>query len=398
MKHLAGPIRHYAWGSRTALAALQGRPEPSPEPEAELWLGAHPTAPSQMADGQLLTDAIAANPVATLGATAVERFGARLPYLLKVLAAAQPLSLQAHPDAEQARAGFALDAGLPDGDRRYVDPYHKPEVLVALDQFEALCGFRRPAQSAELLAAFAVAELAPVIEALSLPGEAAALCRAVEIIMRWPADRRGTLVSTVADAGGRLRRVDAPIFGLAADLAMLYPADVGVVLALLLNHVRLQPDEAVFMPAGNLHAYLRGVGIEIMAASDNVLRGGLTPKHVDVEELLRLLRYEVLDEPVLRGHDVAPGIVGWAAPVDEFSLLKATATVRGEAVTVPATGPRILLCVAGPARCRAGDSTIVLSTGEAAFVGAAEPEAVIEAVSVEPEAGAVTVFAASPHA
>jgi mannose-6-phosphate isomerase len=351
---LQSRIQPYAWGSHTAIAALQGRPGPTAAPEAELWLGAHPSAPST-AGGVPLDQLIAADPVRALGPSTVERFGPRLPFLLKVLAAAQPLSLQAHPDADQAAAGHARDPA------NYVDPYHKPELLVALDEFDALCGFRDPIETAAQLAALGRPGLAPLIEVL----RGAGLQAAVAFIFGQPA----SLVDEVA------------AHPLAATLAAKYPGDVGVVLALLLNHVHLRPGEAVFMPAGNLHAYLRGTGVEIMAASDNVLRGGLTSKRVDAPELMRVLRYEVLADPVVQPEPVAPGLDAWRPPVAEFALYRATPA--GSPVTLPGAGPRIVLCVAGPATLNGTP----LPSGQAAFLPATDPPAVVT--------GDTTVFQAS---
>jgi mannose-6-phosphate isomerase len=344
---LRSRIQPYAWGSRTAIAALQGRPVPSAGPEAELWLGAHPSAPS-IAGGRPLTDLIVDDPAGTLGASTVERFGPRLPFLLKVLAAAEPLSLQAHPDASQAAIGYVQDPV------NYVDPYHKPELLVALDGFEGLCGFRDPDETASSLAALNVPDAAPLIEVLRGKG----LRDAVELVLGLPAG--SSLVDEIAAA-----------HPLAGALAARYPGDPGVVLALLLNHVHLRPGEAVFMPAGNLHAYLRGTGVEIMAASDNVLRGGLTAKRVDAAELMRVLRYEVLADPVVRPEPVGPGLVAWRPPVAEFALYRATPA--GSPVTLPGDGPRIVLCVAGTASL----GPVALRSGEAVFVPATDPPVVV---------------------
>lgn len=356
---LDGQVRDYAWGSRTAIARIQGRPAPSPGPEAELWLGAHPSAPATLPDGPL-PQALAADPVGLLGADVVQAYGVRLPYLLKLLAADAPLSLQAHPDGVRARERYA--AGHPG----YTDPYHKPELLVAVDEFDALCGFRDPALSADHLESLGVDALKPVVLALRDDR----LHDAVELLMSWPGPERAELVAAVAAA--------EPV---AAELAGFYPDDLGVVVALLLNRVRLAPDEAVWMPAGNLHAYLRGTGIEIMAASDNVLRGGLTPKRVDVPELLRVLRFEVLADPVVRPVPVAPGVVTWPAPVPDFALYKAS--VAGTPVTVPGGGPRIVLCLSGPVEV----SGLSLAPGRAAFVGASEPPVCCEGHGVVFQAG-----------
>ena len=349
MQPLYGQVRDYAWGSRSVIAALQGRPVPSPGPEAELWLGAHPAAPSTLPSGPL-PDALTGDPAGLLGSAVVEEFGERLPYLFKLLAAAEPLSIQAHPDPVRAREAHA--AGHPG----YADPYHKPELLVAVDDFEALCGFRDPSGSADELDRLGVDALKPMIEALRTGTVEQRLRGAVELLMSWPDPERAELVRAVAAADP-----------FAARLAGHYPGDVGVVVALLLNRVWLGADEAVWMPAGNLHAYLRGTGIEIMAASDNVLRGGLTPKPMDVRELLRVLRFEVLDDPVVRPVPVGPGVLTWPAPVREFALHKAT--VAGEPVRLPGQGPRILLCLAGAVRL----DGLSLARGEAAFVPATEP-------------------------
>lgn len=372
MQPLVGRIRTYAWGSRTSLAQLTGRPQPSAGPEAELWFGAHPDDPSAMPDGSLL-DALTADPEGLLGADVVREFGPRLPYLLKVLAAEAPLSLQAHPDA--ARAAVAFDAAHPG----YTDRYHKPELLVALEEFDALCGFRDPSTSADALAGLRVPALAPVVEALRAPVPVEQqLRRAVELLMEWPVEERQSLVADVA-AGGE---------PLVKDLGERYPGDVGVVVTLLLNRVRLGADEAVFMPAGNLHCYLCGFGVEAMAASDNVLRGGLTPKRVDVPELLRVLRFEVLEQPVLSPVPVGPGVLTWPVPVREFALYKASVGGPDQAgsgpVRLPASGPRLVLGVTGAVTATSGAGSLPLAPGGALFVGAGEPPVEVS--------GAGTVF------
>ncbi|MCM0676917.1 mannose-6-phosphate isomerase, class I [Micromonospora phytophila] len=367
MELLYGPIRDYAWGSRSAIAELQGRPVPSDGPEAELWLGAHPGGPATVdrdGDRVSLTELLLAEPEHWLGERVLGRFGTRLPFLLKVLAADAPLSLQAHPDAEQARAGHAADAVRPDGHRNYVDPYHKPELLVALSPMEALCGFRDPAVSAEVLAAFGVPALAPVLAALRTGP--AGLRDAVRLLLSWPAAERDGLVAAVASA-----LVDGADAELVRQLAAAYPGDPGVLVALLLNRVRLAPGEAIWMPAGNLHAYLRGTGVEIMAASDNVLRGGLTPKRVDVEELLRVLRFEVLIDPVVPALEVAPGVATWPVPVEDFALHRVTVGGGLPEVTLSVPGPRVVLCRGGELSVDDGTGAVALAPGQAAVGTAA---------------------------
>ncbi|MDG4808017.1 mannose-6-phosphate isomerase, class I [Micromonospora sp. WMMD1120] len=370
MEPLYGPIRDYAWGSRSAIALLQGRPVPSAGPEAELWLGAHPGGPATVDRAGLrvsLCDLVRDEPGQWLGQQVSERFGGRLPFLLKVLAADAPLSLQAHPDAEQARAGYEAEAGLPAEQRNYSDPHHKPELLVALTPFEALCGFRDPGESAEALAAFGVPELAPVVAALR--DGPAGLATAVRTLLNWPVARRHELLGAVVSASA-----DSPDAELAHRLAKAYPGDPGVLVALLLHHVRLVPGEGIWMPAGNLHAYLSGCGVEIMAASDNVLRGGLTPKRVDVDELLRVLRFEVLDEPVRAAQPVGPGVDWWPVPVDDFALHRVRVDAALPSVTLPLPGPRVVLCAEGSITVDDGAGALTLVSGEAAIgTAAGEP-------------------------
>ncbi|MGH3737514.1 MAG: mannose-6-phosphate isomerase, class I [Micromonosporaceae bacterium] len=407
MWRLEGRIRPYAWGSRTGIAALQGRPAPSPGPEAELWLGAHPDDPSLLVregdttlgaprggdttlgahregDTTLLA-AIEADPEGMLGAGTVKRFGPRLPYLLKLLAAEAPLSLQAHPDLAQARAGYAAEQAarvpLSAPVRNYSDPNHKPELLVAVGEFVALCGFRPVAGAAALLDGLRLPVLSATVDRLA----AGELRTAVTGLYRLDAASRAELVAGVA-AGSAQRATTAPEYAEAAALAARYPGDVGVVVSFLLNRVVLAPGEAIFMPAGNPHAYLRGVGVEVMASSDNVLRGGLTSKHVDVPELLRVLRFTELDEPRVAARPVAEplarpvaepppvarpvaeGVVWWPVPVPDFRLLHARLT--GGEVTLPVPGdpsPRIVFCLTGEVRLAGAAGELTLTAGQAGF-------------------------------
>jgi mannose-6-phosphate isomerase len=379
---LRGVIRPYAWGSRTSLAELQGRPAPTDAPEAELWLGAHPGDPSTVAgpDGPVsLAQLIGDDPKGQLGAEVADEFGPRLPYLMKVLAAAAPLSLQAHPDAAYAKQAYAAQEADPDAPRNYTDAYHKPEMLVALTPFDALCGFRAPDVSAAVLEELRIPRLAPVVAALR--AGPAGLRDAVRELLSWPADDRAQLIDDVVAAATTATRYDQSN-ALAVDLARHYPGDPGVLVALLLNQVRLAPGEAIWMPAGNLHAYLSGTGVEIMAASDNVLRGGLTPKRVDVEELLRVLRFEVLDDPILPATPVAPGVVTWRVPVREFALHRVELTPAAPPLRLPGEGPRIVLGTRGDVFvAEAVDGTPVeVTPGTAAYVPAETGPATVAGV------------------
>lgn len=360
---LDNPIQNYAWGSRTRLAKLLGHP-PAAQPEAELWIGAHPKAPSRLSDGRSLLDAIRSDPEGMLGAEALARFGARLPFLLKVLAVDAPLSLQAHPSLEQAARGFAreerarvpLDAPA----RTYKDDNHKPELLCALTPFEALSGFRPADEAAQLFAALGVASHELVAE---LRGAAPdALERAFSRLMTLPADARGSVVSDVlsrcerAASSGNAGPFAASI-AWAVKLGASYPGDVGAVASLLLNHVSLAPLEGIFLEAGRLHAYLSGMGVELMANSDNVLRGGLTPKHVDVPELLNVLRFDappVLPTPTVR---LGSGEVCYLTPAPEFRLSRIDLAPERDFVAA-ITGPEILLCIDGQASVELGAPTV----------------------------------------
>jgi mannose-6-phosphate isomerase len=315
-----------------------------------------------------LVDILAAEPRRWLGDEVIGRFGPRLPFLLKVLAAEMPLSLQAHPNEEQARAGYAAETAVAaTAHRNYVDPNHKPEVLVALSPFEALCGFRDPAVSADVLDAFDVPALKPVVSVLRTGP--VGLREAVDALLTWPEADREALVHAVATADVSL--AFASQAALVRYLAGQYPGDPGVLVALLLNHVNLAPGEAIWMPAGNLHAYLRGAGVEIMAASDNVLRGGLTAKHVDVPELLRVLRFEVLDNPVVASVPVAAGVVTWPVPIEDFALhaVRLDEAVPQARLALP--GPRVVLGRAGRVEVRDGAGGVTVGPGEAA-VGPAD--------------------------
>ena len=359
MERLTGVVQRYAWGSPTAIPALLDVPADG-EPWAELWFGAHPSAPSHLPDSRRLDAAIAADPTHWLGAAAAHRFDGELPYLVKVLAAAEPLSLQVHPSAAQAAAGFAREneRGVPrhSAERHYRDPHHKPEILCALTPFDALCGFRPVDETVALLRLLArrgARGVEPLADLLGgAAGEAAAgtLAYAVGSLLTMPAgDQRHLVDETAAACAGD----DSPwamATGWMLRLAERYPGDAGCVVALLLNCVRLQPGEAIHLDAGALHAYLGGTGVEVMASSDNVLRGGLTSKHVDVRELLDVLDATPLVDPVLRpvaDGDGDDGVLRFATRDAEFAL--STVTARGETVSGDGTadGPEIVLCTAG---------------------------------------------------
>jgi mannose-6-phosphate isomerase len=371
MWQLTNTVRHYPWGSHTVIPELLGELTPAEEPYAELWVGAHPDAPSVLSTGTPLDKAISAEPDLFLGPAVRERFGGRLPFLLKVLAAERPLSLQAHPTTEQAQAGFAAEetAGIPreDPKRTFKDPCHKPELLLALTEFEALCGFRPVEESLHCLAKLQVPVLKPTIAALARGGLRAAI---PQLIALTP-ELRDELVTAVAAAASRFVAAHDPEFintyRWAAALAETYPGDPGVVISLMCNHLKLAPGEAVFLPAGNLHAYLSGAGVEVMASSDNVLRGGLTGKHVDLAALIEVLDFTDGRVPVL--HPVlGPGGLRYPVPVEDFDLTRIQ--LDAQSGTITTGGPQVLLCTEGGTRLTSAGETLTLGKGGAAFVPA----------------------------
>jgi mannose-6-phosphate isomerase len=375
MWQLTNAVRHYPWGSRTVIPELLGQPSPAERPHAELWMGAHPGDPSVLDDGRPLDKAIAVDPEVLLGARVAERFGPRLPFLLKVLAADSPLSLQAHPSLEQAQAGYHAEeaAGIPleDATRTFKDPFHKPELILALTTFEALCGFRPVEGSLHCLAKLEVPELKPTIAALARGGLRAAVLQ----LLTLEPERRTELVEAVAESASRFVAAQDPEFintyRWAARLAAAYPGDPGVVISLMCNHLKLEPGEAVFLPAGNLHAYLSGAGIEVMAGSDNVLRGGLTGKHVDLAALIEVLDFTDGRVPTLWPVP-GPGGMRYPVPVEDFDLTRADVR-EGEPATLTTSGPQVVLCTEGTAVLASADGELELQKGRSAFIPAGAP-------------------------
>ncbi|MEV6265352.1 mannose-6-phosphate isomerase, class I [Streptomyces sp. NPDC051784] len=377
MDRLSNTVRPYAWGSTTAIPELLGTP-PTGEPQAEMWMGAHPGAPSRLTRSpegdaagqgeQSLTDVIAADPERELGPEAVRAFGPRLPFLLKLLAAGAPLSLQVHPDLSQAKQGYADEEarGIPmDAPHRtYKDANHKPELICALTPFDGLCGFRRPTEAAELIAALGVDSLKPYVDLLQARPEDEALREVLTAILTADPDEMTHTVAEAAEAAERLGGAHAPY----AEIARHYPGDAGVIAAMLLNYVQLQPGEAMFLGAGVPHAYLAGLGVEIMANSDNVLRCGLTPKHIDVPELLRIVRFEATEPGILRPEAAPSGEELYETPVDEFRLSRFVLPAGAAPLDLTMPTPQILLCTAGTPK--AGE--IALAPGESVFVPADE--------------------------
>ncbi|SEQ20692.1 MULTISPECIES: mannose-6-phosphate isomerase, class I [Micrococcaceae] len=401
MYEIENVLRDYAWGSTTAIAALLGRPE-SGRPEAELWIGAHPDSPSvarvpEDGSATALDALISRDPEHFLGSDSVARFGPRLPFLAKVLAAAQPLSLQVHPSLDQARAGFAREnaQGLaPDApNRNYRDDNHKPEMIFALTPFEALCGFRPAARTREILqhvaAAFDQVEGEPpaligtLLEDLRAGDEGAGLRAAFERLItggQSVADDTAQVVAALL-AGAPLAPYETEL-ATVISLNEKYPGDPGVLISLLLNRISLEPGEAVYLPAGNVHAYLHGLGVEVMASSDNVLRGGLTPKFVDVPELLRTIDFQPVAVPMLQAERTVMDQELFRPPFEEFQLQRIELAPDAGPVPLAQSGAAVVIVVAGDIYLDSPKGDLQLSRGGSAFLPAAEAP-----VNVHPVAG-----------
>ncbi len=385
MELMRNRIRPYAWGSRTAIAELLGEPVPSAHPQAELWLGAHPGDPSELlinGGSHRLDEVIAADPEGQLGPVVAERWSGRLPFLLKVLAADQPLSLQAHPTQAQAAAGYAVEdaAGIPlnHPNRNYRDRFHKPELICALTEFTALCGFRDPEITVAVLAELAVPQLNGYLALLSGQPDADGIRALFSTFMTLPQRRLDALLEAALGAAATkvaAGSVHAADYRVLLDLGERYAGDPGVIASLMLNRIVLEPGQALYLPAGNLHAYLAGVGIEVMANSDNVLRGGLTPKHVDVPELMRVLDFTSGEREILEGVDRGRHEVVYPTAAAEFELsrLDLDGPDGGAMVSLPTGSPQVLLCTEGSAELADGAGrTLDLRRGQSAWIPAAD--------------------------
>lgn len=386
---LRNSIQDYAWGSTNFIPDLLGYENPEMRPQAELWMGAHPKAPSSLVVNgkeRALDELIRERPVEVLGEETAARFGPRLPFLFKVLSAAQPLSIQAHPDAEQAREGFEAENGrgipLDASYRNYRDASHKPEVICALTPFWAMCSFRQASELASEVHSLSAAKrfygYAGAAVSDTDPGT---LQRVFRQLISLDRDEMRLLIHEVVSI---VSHRSEERYRWVGRLAEQFPDDFGTLCPLLLNVVRLEPGEALFLGSGELHAYLLGSGIELMANSDNVLRGGLTGKHVDISELLSVLRFKGHRLDVMKGIESGPGVARYPAPVSEFMLdrvlLEPGATLAEDVIS----GVEIGVCTAGSAslfwqpgresmKVGKGDSWIVLAdTSSYSIIGEAE--------------------------
>jgi len=371
-------VQEYAWGSHTAIAELLGNGSPSKTPQAELWMGAHPKAPSMVkCDGNWISllKLIEQNPGHLLGKKVAVKFNNRLPYLFKVLAAAKPLSIQAHPSVDQAKQGFEWEnrQGIPlDAyNRNYKDDNHKPECICAMTRFRALNGFRKISSIFGLMEKICPKGLKKQLGALRGQQSPMALKNFFQSLMTMNHKQKTQIISHAVSNAKKFTD-DDPAYRWMIDLHKQYPSDVGVFSPILLNLICLEPGQAMFLPAGELHAYLDGVGIELMANSDNVLRGGLPTKHIDVPELLNVLNFEERKVNILKTEQINECERLYESHAEEFVL--SIIHVR-EGITYNSSAHRsieILLCTDGKATITdlEKNDTIVIEKGKSIIIPA----------------------------
>jgi mannose-6-phosphate isomerase len=352
---LRNVIQEYAWGSKTAIGELLGKPVPSDKPQAELWMGAHPKAPSQVfADGRWrsLLEVLREYPREVLGKMPAERFGDTLPFLFKVLAAAKPLSIQAHPNKEQARSGFLREneLGIPldAPDRNYKDDHHKPEIICALTNFWALSGFRPIDEILSLLNKIGAPALLKKVDGFCRRPNRKGLRKFFQDLLSMDRDLRIQAVQEAATSA-RMQDDGSPIWKWMTKLNREYPGDIGILAPILLNLLELEPGDAMYLPAGQLHSYLHGVAIELMANSDNVLRGGLTSKHIDIDELLNILSFSDGKPAVLKPKRKGPAEALYGIFADEFALSVIDVDMSAAFRSGKTRSVEIMICTQGSA-------------------------------------------------
>ena len=373
MQKLINSVQNYAWGSKTALTELYGIANPTQQPMAELWMGAHPKSSSQVlgADGQTvaLRDVIEHDKSALLGDAVAQRFG-ELPFLFKVLCAAQPLSIQVHPNKHNSEIGFAKEnaAGIPmdAAERNYKDPNHKPELVFALTPFLAMNAFREFSEIVSLLQPVSGAHTA-IAHFLQEPN-AERLSQLFASLLNMQGDEKSRALAVLKAA---LNSQQGEPWQTIRVISEFYPDDSGLFSPLLLNVVKLNPGEAMFLFAETPHAYLQGVALEVMANSDNVLRAGLTPKYIDIPELVANVKFvakpadQLLTTPVKHGAEL-----DFPIPVEDFAFSLHDLSAQETAISQQSAA--ILFCVEGEAVLSKGEQRLVLKPGESAFIGADE--------------------------
>ena len=363
MDRLTPVVFHDAWGSRVQIAVLQGRRAPSSRRESELWMGAHESGPAgtDRPGSPHLADVVAADPVGELGEACVDRHGRRLPFLLKVLAPGRAISIQVHPTAEQAR-----ELRRTTGDTVYVDDSAKPELLVAVAPFEVFVGMRDAAGIREVTDRLGVPRLSAIVD--SAAAEADPSFATLRAVLETPAPEVVGFAREVVEACRAQRECSDEVGALAAavvDVARTHPDDIGLVVLLLMHHRVLRPGEYIDVAAGVLHSYVQGLGVEVLANSDNVVRAGLTSKEVNVPELLRVVDPRAAGRAGT-GREVADGVEVFDTASECFLLHR----VRPGRDLPSGLGPRIVFCLRGAVRLTSSDDTVALGDAESAFLPA----------------------------
>jgi len=346
-------VQPYAWGSHSAIGRLLGLPVPTAKPQAELWMGAHPKAPSFVfwqGSWRSLTNLLTNYPKNILGTLGYHHYGNHLPFLFKVLAAEKPLSIQAHPDKAQAKVGYAKEnqANIPltAGYRNYKDDNHKPECLCALTPFVALCGFRPITEIIKYMRKILPPDFEYLLTPLQKEGDSKGLKAFFNHLMTLSKPKQKDLIKKVILKAKMDRETSSAVKWL-HTLHRYYPEDIGVLSPFYLNLIELMPGQAIFLKAGVLHAYLLGTGIELMANSDNVLRGGLTTKHIDGAELMRVLKFESKSIEIQTPMDNGSYQKKYVSPFEEFELSIITVDGNRSYVSEKERGVEILLCTEG---------------------------------------------------
>lgn len=373
---LENQVQPYAWGSTSAIQNLLNAGGNDDTPWAELWIGAHPKAPSNVIlnNEKIPLDTLVRRyPEKILGAEAAGKFDGTLPFLFKVLAAAQPLSIQAHPDKTMAKDGFdrenrlAIPMDAPH--RNYRDPWPKPEVICAVEPFVALNGFRPAESIIEWFEAFCPEALSEQIQMLKKSPDESGIQTMFKSLIRMAPERKNMIVDTAAVKAAQSDTMEADWV---ARLSRYYPGDIGVLSPLFLNIVQLEPATAMFLPPGRMHAYLEGVGIELMANSDNVLRGGLTGKHVDPEELMRAVRFSPSSVEILRPVAKNSWERYYDTPAEAFVLSVMHSDKQNNCRSSGDHGLEILLCMDGRTEIvdRSQNTTLPVTKGQSVLIPA----------------------------
>jgi mannose-6-phosphate isomerase len=371
-------VKEYSWGSYTAIPALLGKKPPYHKPQAELWMGAHPSGSSMIKTEngwESLYSLIGRYPDEILGKSCAKKFGDELPFLFKVIAASEPLSIQAHPNRTLAKKGFTREnrQGISHGSsiRNYKDDKHKPELVCALTDFKALCGFRKIPDILNLFKKVCPGSLGKAIDALENNPDSSGLKMFISCLMELGAERKKKVISE-ADRNVRGFTCDEPAFGCVARLIESHPTDIGVLSPLYLNLVSLSPGQAVFLPSGQLHAYLGGTALELMADSDNVVRGGLTQKHIDPVELLKIVNFRShrvnMILPVKNRKEYV-----YKTSAREFTLSKIIIDTCSTYAGPQRRNAEIILCIKGRAVITGAEGNrLKLSRGKSVIVPASE--------------------------